>query len=299
MTPGPASSVITSVAVMGTGRMGSAMAGRLSEAGFAVTVWNRTRSRAEVLASRTGAEVAVRPRQAAEAADAVIVSLADDAAGEAAYAGPEGLIAGLRPGAVVLEMSTIDPDTVRGLKAGVERHSAALLDAPVSGSVSVVEAGALTFMVGGDPAALDRVRPVLNSLGKKVFHLGAVGAGATMKIVVNAFLLGINQALAESLVLAERAGLSREAAYDVFAAGAVASPFVHYKRQAYLEPDSTPVAFMLDLVAKDLRLAEDLATHVAARMDQLSTNLAVAEEAVREGLGERDLSAIAVLLRRP
>jgi 3-hydroxyisobutyrate dehydrogenase/2-hydroxy-3-oxopropionate reductase len=179
----------------------------------------------------------------------------------------------------------------------VERHGAVLLDAPVSGSVSVVEAGALTFMVGGDEAALDRARAVLEPLGGKVFHLGPVGAGSTMKVVVNAFLLGVNQALAEALVLAEKAGVPRQAAYDVFTAGAVSSPFVQYKRQAYLDPGGTPVAFMLELVAKDLRLAEDLADRVGARMDQLATNRAMAEEAVREGYGERDLSAIAALLR--
>jgi 3-hydroxyisobutyrate dehydrogenase/2-hydroxy-3-oxopropionate reductase len=172
-----------------------------------------------------------------------------------------------------------------------------LLDTPVSGSVSTVEAGGLAFMVGGDAAVLDRVRPVLQPLGDKVFHLGAVGAGAAMKLAVNGLLLALNQGVAEALVLAERAGIDRAAAYDVIASGAVGAPFVQYKRAAFLDPDGTGVAFLLDLAAKDLDLAAALARRVGARMDQLVANRAVIARAVEEGMGARDLSAIAVLLR--
>jgi 3-hydroxyisobutyrate dehydrogenase-like beta-hydroxyacid dehydrogenase len=294
---------MTAVAVIGAGRMGSAMAARLAAAGHTVTLWNRTRARAEQAAGRAaaqghGAAVADTAREAAGAADVVLVSLADDTAVTAAYSGDDGLLAGLRPAAVVLEMSTVRPDTVRGLAALVDARGAELLDAPVSGSVSVVDSGTLTVMVGGSSAALERVRGVLEPLASQVFPLGAVGAGATMKLVVNALLLGLNQALAEALVLAERAGIPRADAYTVFESSAVAAPFVHYKRQAYLEPDATPVAFMLQLVAKDLGLAAELADQVGARADQLGVNLDVAREAVAGGLGERDLSAIAVLLRQ-
>jgi 3-hydroxyisobutyrate dehydrogenase/2-hydroxy-3-oxopropionate reductase len=223
----------------------------------------------------------------------VLVSLADDEAALAAYHGEGGLLAGLAEGAVVCDTSTLDPRTVARLGPEVAARGAVLLDAPVSGSVSVAEAGRLTFMVGGDEAALERVRPVLGVLGGAVVRIGGPGAGATMKLVVNSVLLGLNQALAEGLVLAERAGVDRATAYDVLAAGAVGAPFVQYKRDAFLDPDGTAVAFTLDLVAKDLRLAAELAQRVGARADQLGVNRALAEEAVAAGHGGADLSAVA------
>jgi signal transduction histidine kinase len=121
--------------------------------------------------------------------------------------------------------------------------------------------------VGGDAEVLDRVRPVLEILGKRVFHLGGHGAGATMKLVVNAALHGLNQAIAESLVLAEKAGIDRSAAYEVFTASALAAPFVQYKRGAYERPGEQPAAFLLNLVAKDLALAADLAARAAQAVD--------------------------------
>ena len=287
------------VAVVGTGRMGAAMAGRLAAAGARLTLWNRTAARAQVVATGLGAAVAPSPRAATERAEVVLVSLADDDAVAAAYAGEDGLVAGLRDDVVVLEASTVSPGTVRRLAPAVAERGGTLLDAPVSGSVSVAEAGRLTFMVGGPAAALERVRPVLDVVGAAVFHLGAAGAGATMKLVVNAVLLGLNQAVAEGLVLAERAGLDRAAAYEVLAAGAVGAPFVQYKREAYLHPGDAAVAFTLELVVKDLGLAADLAAEVGARVEQLATNRRVAAEAVAAGLGSADLSAVAEHLRRP
>jgi 3-hydroxyisobutyrate dehydrogenase/2-hydroxy-3-oxopropionate reductase len=198
---------------------------------------------------------------------------------------------------VVLEASTIAPETVRALGAEVAAVGATLLDAPVSGSVPVVRRGELTFMVGGDPAALDRVRPVLAPLSSEVFHLGGPGTGAAMKLAVNAVVHGLNQALSEALVLAERSGIDRAAAYQVFAASAVAAPYVRYKRDAFEDPDGAPVAFMLDLVAKDLALIEALARTAGARMDQTATNHRVVREAVEAGYGGRDISAVAAYLR--
>lgn len=285
------------VAVIGTGRMGAAMVVRLREAGHRVTVFNRTTARAVQLAAATGATLATSARQAAAGARFVLVSLADDNAVETAYQGPDGLAAGLSPGTVVLETSTVAPHTVSALAALVFRRDAVLLDAPVSGSVSVVQRGELTIMVGGDADALARARPVLDVLASRVFHLGALGAGATMKLAVNAVVHALNQALSEALVLAERAGIDREKAYDVFAASAVAAPYVGYKREAFIHPDREPVAFVLDLVAKDLALIEDLAGKSGTRMDQANTNRRVVAEALEAGYGTRDISAIADFLR--
>lgn len=156
---------VPTVAVIGTGRMGAAMAERLRSSAAEVVVFNRTRSRATELAERIGATVAASAAEAAASAPVVLVSLADDDACRAAYSGPDGLVAGLGVGTVVAETSTIDPMTVTELSAMVGARGAALLDAPVSGSVPLVLSGELTVIVGGDAAVLDRCRPVLEVIG--------------------------------------------------------------------------------------------------------------------------------------
>jgi 3-hydroxyisobutyrate dehydrogenase-like beta-hydroxyacid dehydrogenase len=286
------------VALIGTGNMGAAMVARLRRSGRPVVIFNRTADRAAAVAARTGAEVATSAREAAASAGVVLVSLADDAAVAAVYEGTDGLVAGLRSGAVVVETSTVSPATVRALAAPVSAAGAALLDGPVSGSVPVVERGELTVLVGGDASALDTARPVLDAFAARVLHLGPVGAGATMKLVVNGVVHALNQAVSEALVLAERAGVGRAAAYEVFMASAVAAPYVHYKKAAFEDPDGTPVAFRLDLVAKDLALLAELAAARGARMDQADTNRRLVGEALAAGFADRDISAIAAFLRQ-
>jgi 3-hydroxyisobutyrate dehydrogenase len=285
---------VTPVAVLGTGRMGGAMVGTLRRAGFDVVVWNRERAKADEVAAATGAAVVATPGDALAEADLALTSLADDAAVEAVYA---DAVEGFHPGQVVLEMSTIAPQTVLGIAPAVRARGAALLDAPVSGSVPVVERGELLIMVGGDADALDRARPMLEALSSRVVHVGELGAGATTKLAVNALVHGLGVALAESLVLAERAGVERSTAYEVFASGAAAAPFVLYKRAAFERPDETPVAFRLDLVAKDLDLILALAERVGAPMPQAVSNRDEIGSALAAGLGERDMSVLAEYLR--
>lgn len=298
---GPATVVdarrLETVAVVGTGRMGAAMAARLVGAGHDVVLHNRTRARADETAQESGGRVADTAAGAAAAADVVLASLADDAAVDAVYRGDGGLAAGLRPGTVVLEMSTVAPSTVQTVEPLVSGAGAVLLDAPVSGSVPVVQRGELTVLVGGAADALERVRPALESFSRRVLHLGALGAGATMKLAVNSVVHALNQALAEALVLAEKADVDRAAAYEVFANSAAAAPFVHYKQEAFLHPESAPVAFALDLVAKDLDLITSLADEVGARMDGAAAGRRLVREALASGMGQRDLSALADLLR--
>jgi len=282
------------VAIIGTGRMGAGMAVRLRESGADVAVWNRTREKAEA----TGCAVAATARGAAASADVVVVSLADDAAVLAAYDGPDGVAAGLREGTVVVESSTVDPETVRRVEPLVTGRGAVLLDGPVSGSTALVEKGQLTFMVGGPPDGLERARPVLDLLARQVFHVGELGSGEVVKLAVNTVVLALNQALAEALVLGERAGVPRETTYEVLANSAIGSAFVSYKRASFERPDETPVAFSLDLVAKDLDLVRQLAERVGARMPQAGTNLGVATAAVAAELGGRDMSAVAEYLRQ-
>jgi 3-hydroxyisobutyrate dehydrogenase-like beta-hydroxyacid dehydrogenase len=284
------------VAVVGLGRMGGAMARKLHGAGHEVTVFNRTRARAEALADELGERAVGTAREAAHA-PLVVSSLADDAAVAAAYEGPDGLLAGLGAGTVVVETSTVDPDTVVSIGPRVAETGASLLDAPVSGSVPAVEAGGLAFMVGGDAAAIERAAPVLDVLGKRTFHLGDIGTGAAMKLAVNGVVHALNAALSEALVLAERAGIDREIAWEVFGAGAAGAPFVTYKRAAFMEPEATPPAFSLELVAKDLELITGLADRLGVPAEQARTNLALARRATDDGHGDRDMSWLAQILR--
>ncbi len=288
---------MVALAFIGTGRMGAAMVRRIADAGYSVTAYNRTRAKAEALASDR-VSVADNAREAASGADVVLVSLADDAAVRAAYEGPDGLIAGLSDGVVVADTSTVAPSTPRALEEPVRAAGAVLLDTPVSGSVPTVEQGGLTIMAGGDAAAVDRIRPVFEPIAARVVHLGGLGAGATMKLAVNSIVHALNVALSEALVLAERSGIDREAAYDVIAASAAGAPYVHYKRAAFLEPDGTPVAFALDLVAKDLELAASLAGDSGAAGTQLAANREVVDAAIKAGFGSADISAVAEYLRQ-
>lgn len=285
------------VALIGTGRMGSAMARTLARAGFDVTLWNRDRTKAQAVADAIGASVADTPGSAAANAGMVVTSLADDAAVRAVYLDDDGVVSGIGPGTVAVETSTIDPETVRQVGAAVDATGAGLVDAPVSGSVSTVEAGQLTIMAGGDPADIARARPVLEPLAARIIEVGARGSGAVAKLAVNCLVHGLNVALSESLVLAEKAGLERAVAYEVFASGAGGAPFVQYKREAYEHPESAPVAFSLDLVAKDLELITGLGQRVGAPMEQANAGLTIVREAISRGLGDRDLSAVAVSLR--
>lgn len=285
------------VAVLGAGRMGAAMVRTLRDAGFDVTVYNRTPAPAEELADEVGATAVPTAREAAAAADVVISSLADDAAVKDVFSGPDGAPAGLGEGTVVLEMSTIDPGTVAEIAPAIEAAGATLIDAPVSGSVPLVQQGALTIMAGGSGEAVDTARPVLDALAAKVYNVGDLGSGATMKLAVNAIVHAVNIAVAEALVLAERAGVDRSTAYEVFANSAAGSPFIQYKRAAFENPDEAPVAFSLDLVAKDLDLILGLADRVGVEMDQGAANRSVAGKAIADGLGDQDMSAVARHLR--
>lgn len=286
-----------SVSVVGLGRMGRAMTERLRVQGVEVIVWNRTRTVAERLADDYGARVASSAKEAALASTVVLQSLADDAAVLAAATGPDGVVAGLRPGAVLVEMSTVDPGTIATLASAVEGTGASLLDAPVSGSVPAVLAGTLMIMAGGDAGSLERARGVLTVLGDRIFHLGPSGAGAAMKLAVNGVVHALNIGLSEALVMAERCEVDRETAWEVLLASVAGAPFVAYKRAAFMDPEGTAPAFSLELVEKDLRLIAGLAGRVGVEADQVRANHAIVERAAQQGHGARDMSWLAQVLR--
>jgi 3-hydroxyisobutyrate dehydrogenase/2-hydroxy-3-oxopropionate reductase len=285
------------VAVVGVGRMGSAMVRRLRKEGYPVVVFNRNRHRAEAVADATGAVVADTAREATQRTRIVVVSVVDDAALSAVHDGPDGIGAGLDSGGVVIQTSTVAPATVQQLASRVQERGAQLLDAPVSGGVQAAELGELLFLIGGEETVVDAARLVLYALASRVFHLGAVGTGAAMKLAVNTVLAALNQGLCEALPMAEASGIDRMSAYDVFAASAVGAPFVQYKRRAFLRPRDRRAEFSIALLAKDLTLASDVATGSHLRVDQLEADRRLLADAIHNGYGDRDISAVAELLR--
>jgi 3-hydroxyisobutyrate dehydrogenase-like beta-hydroxyacid dehydrogenase len=288
---------MTTVGLLGTGRMGSAMAHAIRAAGHDIVLWNRSADGATRLAEELGGEALARPRDVAAAAAVCISMLADGPAVDAVYGGPDGLIAGARRANILVDCSTVPPAAIRAHEAGARAVGAGILDAPVSGSVTLARAGTLTLMVGGKADDLERARSVLEAVAATIIHVGPLGSGAAMKLAVNTVIFGLNQALAEGLVLAEWAGVPRDLAYDVIAAGAAGAPYVGYKRAAFLDPDGTPVAFALDLAAKDLGLIAELAREVGLHMPQAEIDLAVVRAASAGGRGGRDFSTVADELR--
>jgi 3-hydroxyisobutyrate dehydrogenase/2-hydroxy-3-oxopropionate reductase len=195
-------------------------------------------------------------------------------------------------------MSTIGPAAATELATTAREHGVDLLDAPVSGSVSVAEAAQLFAMVGGESAAYAHATPVLDAMTKGHVHLGPSGAGAAMKLALNAMIAVTNESLAETLALAERFGIDRARAYDVVAGGALASPFVQYKRGAFLRPEAEPVAFTTALMRKDTALALELATSLGVHVPATAAAAEVLAEAVDGGLAEADIASVIGLLPR-
>jgi 3-hydroxyisobutyrate dehydrogenase-like beta-hydroxyacid dehydrogenase len=251
--------------------------------------------RSAALGAELNVRVARTAGEAASIADVCLTMLADDAAVEAVYRGPNGLLEGARSGTVLVDMSTVAPDTIRSLEAPARAAGLGLLDAPVSGSVTTAESGQLTLMVGGEAGDLERARPALEPLAKAIVHVGPLGSGAAMKLAVNTVIFGLNEAVAEGLILAEAAGIDRALAYRVIAESAAGAPFVGYKRAAFVDPDRTPVA--LELADKDLRLIAALAEALGVSMPQSRTNLEVIRAAEADLGAAADFSAVATHLR--
>jgi 3-hydroxyisobutyrate dehydrogenase/2-hydroxy-3-oxopropionate reductase len=285
------------IGFVGLGNMGARMAANIARSGFPLSVYNRTRSKSEAFARSTDAAIAGSPAELAGACDALITMVSDGAVVEEIYSGPGGVLENMRPGMIGVEMSTIGPEAVLALGSKLEARGGRLVDAPVSGSVAFAESAALTVMAGGSADDVNAVRPVLEAMASKVFHLGPLGAGAAMKLAVNAIVYALNGALSEGLVLSERAGIARAAAYDVFASSAIAAPFVHYRRAAFERPEETPVGSRLALAQKDMDLILALAKGLHLSLPQAETNRDVLQAASESGLAKHDVSAVAEYLR--
>ncbi len=279
---------MSNVTVLGTGRMGSAMARRLSAAGHTVCVWNRTTASAQELALGDSIEASPSPSEAVSTADVVITSLATGEATMDVLLN-SALISALPAHSVVCDMGTSGVEAARAL--GDALGQARFLDCPVSGSVPAVEAGQLLVMAGGDAGTVRDVTPILESFARLVIHVGGIGTGQSMKLSVNLIVHSLNSAVAEALALAERSGIDPAQAYDVFESSSIASPYVHYKRAAFLDA-TTPVAMSLDLVRKDIGLILESASAAGIRVPVLDGVHTEVRDACAAGMGGADMASL-------
>ncbi|MGW5436917.1 NAD(P)-dependent oxidoreductase [Nocardia asteroides] len=270
----------------GLGRMGRPMAAHLAAAGHTVLAY-------DPMVAEAPASVTLVDTAGALAATELSISMLPDGAATRALI-VEGL-APVAPGHLHIVMGTVGPVIVRELAAlsWVE-----VLDAPVSGSVSMAETASITTMVGATAAQFDRVRPVLAAMTAAQFHAGPAGSGSTAKLAVNAVLAGLSQAVAEGILLAEAGELDPAVFYDILSHSAAGAPYVGYKRQAYLAPESTPVAAPVSLIRKDLGLAMELAHRHRLHLPGALAALTVLDDAVADGLGPADMAQILTVLRR-
>lgn len=282
---------MNAIGFIGLGTMGHPMAANLIRAGYAVTVWNRTPGRGRDLLER-GAVWAESPLEAARAADVVITMVSDDAAIEQVYYGGNGVMNGLKPGTIVIDSSTISPETVRRLAADAAARSCDFLDAPVTGSKPAAEDGTIVFMVGGSREALDRVRPVLLAMGRDVIHMGRSGSGAAAKLANNMIGAANLAAFAEGMALAAAAGIDARKFMAVVRSGGASSRMSELKGQKIIDGDYS-LQFALSLMHKDLRLASALSDSVKSPSPLLNAVREVYRNAEAAGLGGEDLSALA------
>jgi 3-hydroxyisobutyrate dehydrogenase-like beta-hydroxyacid dehydrogenase len=271
--------------------MGRPMAANVLRAGLGLTVWNRTREKGRDLVA-SGATFADSPRAVAERADVVLTIVSDPPALEAVLFGPEGAIAGLRSGSVLVDSSTVSPALARKVAAACAVRGAGFLDAPVTGGTWGAEKGELVFMVGGDAAVLERATPVLYTMGTRFFHLGPVGAGQTVKLAMNLLLALEVDALAQAMALVRRAGGSAEKLVEVMQASMARAPVLDVKAKAILAKDDTP-SFPLRLMHKDLALALDLAGELGLSLPSGAASRETYRAALEEAAGDVDYSAVA------
>jgi 3-hydroxyisobutyrate dehydrogenase len=282
------------IAFIGLGTMGSAMAQSLLQSGFSVVVYNRTRDRALPLQA-LGAEIADTPKAAAQNADAVFTMVTHDAASRAVWLGDQGILAGANPQTILIESSTVSPNWIRELSDRALGFR--LLDAPVAGSQLQAIGKELIFLVGGDQDTVAQASPIFQAMGKSVMHLGAIGSGILMKLISN-LMIGVQVAtLAEALNFAQHSGLDMAQVVQALSNGSAGSPVVRAKATQIAAQNFTP-NFALHLLHKDLGYALE----EAGKQNTSLPTTAIAREfyrmAMRQGLGDRDFTAIAQVFRQ-
>jgi 3-hydroxyisobutyrate dehydrogenase-like beta-hydroxyacid dehydrogenase len=276
---------IERVGFAGLGAMGAGIAQRIRDAGHDVTGWNRTKAKAQPLVD-AGMGWADTPRELAARSDVLFTMLTDSRALEATAGGADGILAGLRPGMVWADLSTIAPDTSVALAERASEHGASFLDCPVSGSPATLAAGQMSVMVGGDRAAFEHVEELLGAIGPKVTYIGANGQAILTKVAINLALVVSVTAFAEGVALVEKAGVKREAVVDAALKSVIASPVLGYR--APLLVDDATVYADVDLQQKDLVLAQELARTLGAAVPTCAATSEMLSAARGGELRDRD-----------
>ena len=283
-----------SVAILGVGKMGSAMVKELATAGYEVTLWNRNQSVAEKLASEINlpaVTVSSTPKVALENVDIALCLFTNGTVTQSVLLDDSNVLEGVRSNLIIVDMGTSGVESAKALASALASKKIAFIDAPVSGSVATVAAHQLLVMASGDKAVIEQATPVFSVFAKNTAYLGQAGAGQAMKLAVNLIVHTLNAAVSEGLALATASGIAAAAAYDVLEDSVVAAPFVKYKRAAFLDPE-LPVAMRIDTVLKDLNLILGLGHTMGV---QLTATEGVAELfalAQAAGYESKDMSAL-------
>ncbi len=287
------------VAILGVGKMGSAMARELVASGHRVRIWNRTKEKSEILASEIANHsltVASDATEAVASSEFVIAIFADGKTTQEVLLNDPRLLKSANPGTIFVDMGTSGVDTAKLLSQKFSSEGYDFVDAPVSGSVATIASHQLLVMASGRATAIDRLRPVLLSFSKLVSNLGPAGNGQAMKLSVNLIVHSLNAALAEALALATSAGIEASAAYDIFDESVIAAPFVKYKRSAFLDVD-TPVAMRMDTVVKDLGLIRRLGASAGVKLEAICAVEDLYRQACASGFEAKDMASLVRFLR--
>jgi 3-hydroxyisobutyrate dehydrogenase-like beta-hydroxyacid dehydrogenase len=281
---------MSSIGFVGLGAMGGRLAGRLLAAGYEVHGYNRTRGKASPLVEQ-GLIWNDTPREVAAAVDIVFTMVSDDAGLDAVNSGPDGILAGLKPGEVYVDMSTVSPAASIAMSNRVSEVGARMLDAPVSGSVPQAQSGTLTIMVGGDEQAFATAEPVLAKLGTKVARIGGSGQGLVLKLAINISLAAQIVAFSEGLALAERSGIDSALAAEVMSESPIGSTMLKARVPLILDLPNE-AWFDVSLLHKDIRLALDAARPLGQPLPSAQTADAVFVAAEQLGYAHRDIAAV-------
>lgn len=271
------------IGFIGLGIMGQGMARNLLRAGFPLSVWNRTSAKAEALAAE-GAGMAASPAAAAAASEVIVICVSDTPDVEAVLFGPDGVSEGTRPGSLVIDCSTISPSATRKMAARLAVQGIRHLDAPVSGGSEGAAKGTLSIMVGGEAEDFDHAQPVLQAMGRQITHVGAHGAGQTVKLMNQILVVGNALAMSEAFLFGQASGVDLSAALEAVRAGAAGSWMLSFRGPQVLARDWRP-GFTIDLQQKDLRLVLEAADQAGVPLPATSLIFQFYRTLQAQGLG--------------
>lgn len=281
---------MTTIGFIGLGIMGSRMAANLQKAGYSLTVYNRSKSKAETLL-KGNAKWALSPADAAKNSDLVITMLAHPEAVEETAVGQDGFLASMKANSLWLDSSTVNPNFSRRMARAAHKHGVRFLDAPVAGTKAPAENAELVFFVGGAKEDLEEASPLLDAMGKKTLHVGEHGMGSALKIVVNHMLATSMAAFSEGVVLGESLGLSQELLFNVLIGSPLVPAYLAAKRNN-LEQDSYEASFPLKWIQKDMQMVSNAAYDTGIAMPIANLTKEIYQLGARSGLADEDFSAI-------